>query len=209
SFKVIAAAGKNGAVIHYGTPDPERVIRAGELVLLDTGAYYAEGYATDLTRTFLAGSRAEATAEQRRYFTLVLKAAVAGMSARLPVGARGDQLDAITRAPLWAAGLDFNHGTGHGVGINVHESPPRVSPNGAVKLEEGHVFSIEPGVYLPDFGGVRIENLVTLAAALDAPGFLDVVPLTTSRLDERLFDQALLTEAERAWLARYAAAREV
>lgn len=209
SFKVIAAAGKNGAVIHYGTPDPERVIRAGELVLLDTGAYYAEGYATDLTRTFLAGSHAEATAEQRRYFTLVLKAAVAGMSARLPVGARGDQLDAITRAPLWAAGLDFNHGTGHGVGINVHEFPPRVSPNGAVKLEEGHVFSIEPGVYLPDFGGVRIENLVTLAAAPGAPGFLDVVPLTTSRLDERLFDQALLTEAERAWLARYAAAREV
>ncbi len=208
SFKVIAAAGKNGAIIHYGTPDPERVIREGELVLLDTGAYYAEGYATDLTRTFLAGSRAAATPEQRRHFTLVLKGAIAGMSARLPVGGRGDQLDALTRAPLWAAGLDFNHGTGHGVGINVHESPPRVSPNGPVKLEEGHVFSIEPGVYLPEFGGVRIENLVTLAPAPGAPGFMDVVPLTSSRLDERLFDQALLSEGERAWLATYARLRE-
>lgn len=207
SFKVIAAAGKNGAIIHYGTPDPERVIREGELVLLDTGAYYAEGYATDLTRTFLAGSRATATPEQKRYFTLVLKGAIAGMSARLPVGARGDQLDAITRAPLWAAGLDFNHGTGHGVGINVHEFPPRVSPNGGAKLEEGHVFSIEPGVYLPEFGGVRIENLVTLAPAPGLPGFLDVVPLTTSLLDERLFDQELLTDAERAWLANYARMR--
>lgn len=204
SFKVIAAAGKNGAVIHYGTPDPERVIRAGELVLLDTGGYYAEGYATDLTRTFLAGSTAVPTAEQRRYFTLVLKASIAGMSARLPATGRGDQLDAITRAPLWAAGLDFNHGTGHGVGINVHEFPPRVSPNGAVRLEEGHVFSIEPGVYLPEFGGVRIENLCTLAPAPGAPGFFDVVPLTFSRFDERLFDQALLTNAERAWLADYA-----
>lgn len=208
SFKVIAAAGKNGAIIHYGTPDPERVIRAGELVLLDTGAYYAEGYATDLTRTFLAGSGATATAEQRRHFTLVLKSAIAGMAARLPVGGRGDQLDAITRAPLWAAGLDFNHGTGHGVGINVHEAPPRVSPNGGVKLEVGHVFSIEPGVYLPELGGVRIENLVTLAPARDAPGFMDVVPLTSSSLDERLFDEALLTEAERAWLASYARLRE-
>lgn len=204
SFKVIAAAGKNGAVIHYGTPDPERVIQAGELVLLDTGAYYAEGYATDLTRTFLAGSKAVATAEQKRYFTLVLKGAIAGMSARLPLAGRGDQLDAIVRAPLWAQGLDFNHGTGHGVGVNVHEFPPRVSTTGAVKLEEGHVFSVEPGVYLAPFGGVRIENLCTMAPAKDHPGFLDVVPLTWSRLDERLFDQALLNDQERAWLAWYA-----
>jgi Xaa-Pro aminopeptidase len=209
SFKVIAAAGKNGAVIHYGTPDPERKIVAGELVLLDTGGYYAEGYATDLTRTFLAGSKAKATAEQRRYFTLTLKAAIAGMSARLPLSGRGDQLDAITRAPLWAAGLDFNHGTGHGVGINVHEFPPRVSPNApSVRLEVGHVFSIEPGVYLPDFGGVRIENLCTMALAKDAPGFMDVVPLTSSRYDERLYDDALLTVAEKAWLAGFAKLRD-
>lgn len=211
SFKVIAAAGRNGAHIHYSTPDPEREIQPGELVLLDTGGYYAEGYATDLTRTFLAGSPARvphARPEQRRYFTLVLKAAVAGMSARVPRGCRGDQLDAITRAPLWAAGLDFNHGTGHGVGINVHEFPPRVSPNAQVALEEGHVFSIEPGVYRPEFGGVRIENLCTVVASNDAPGFLQVVPLTSSAIDERLVEDELLTTPERAWLRSWAEQRD-
>lgn len=207
SFRVIAAAGKNGAHIHYSHPDPERAIQAGELVLLDTGAYYEEGYATDLTRTFLAGSRAKATPEQRRNFTLVLKAAIAGMSARLPAGARGDQLDAITRAPMWAAGLDYNHGTGHGVGINVHEAPPRVSTTGAIPLREGQVFSIEPGVYLPEFGGVRIENLCTLVPAPGCAGFLEVVPLTSAAVDERLIDTSLLVPAEEAWLQRWGALR--
>ena len=208
SFRVIAAAGQNGAHIHYSHPDPERAIAAGELVLLDTGAYYEEGYATDLTRTFLAGSRATPSADQRRYFTLVLKAAIAGMSARVPVGARGEQLDAITRAPMWAEALDYNHGTGHGVGINVHEAPPRVSTTGAPRLEVGQVFSIEPGVYLPEFGGVRIENLCTLVESPGHPGFLDVVPLTNAAVDERLVDEALLTPAERAWLAGWRAQRE-
>jgi Xaa-Pro aminopeptidase len=208
SFKVIAAAGANGAHIHYSIPDPERVIQPQEMVLLDTGGYYAEGYATDLTRTFLAGSpelAPEATAEQRRVFTLVLKAAIAGMSARLPVGSRGDQLDALVRAPLWAAGLDFKHGTGHGVGINVHESPPRVSSKGGLVLEEGHVFSIEPGLYLEGFGGVRIENLCTVEPSPEHEGFLDVVPLTFSPLDHRLIDQALLEPSEKAWLEAYEA----
>lgn len=210
SFRVIAAAGANGAHIHYSKPDPERAIAPGELVLLDTGGYYAEGYATDLTRTFVAGAPdlvPAATPEQRRIFTLVLKGAIAGMSARLPVGARGDQLDALVRAPIWAAGLDFNHGTGHGVGINVHEAPPRVSTKGAGPIEVGHVFSIEPGIYLPGFGGVRIENLCTALPAADAPGFLDVVPLTFAALDERLIDHAQLGPAEEAFLARWAAQR--
>jgi Xaa-Pro aminopeptidase len=203
SFKVIAAAGENGASIHYSTPDPERAIRPDELVLLDTGAYYAEGYATDLTRTFLAGSPErvpEASAEQKRIFTLVLKAAIAGMTARIPVGARGDQLDAIVRSPLWAEGLDFKHGTGHGVGVNVHEAPPRVSTKGAIPVEVDQVFSIEPGLYLPGFGGVRIENLCTMAPAADAPGFLDVVLLTFAPYDGRLIDDSLLTARERTWL---------
>src|SRR5262249_6106150 len=155
--------------------------RAGELVLLDTGAYYAEGYATDLTRTFLVGPKSQkATPEQRRYFTLVLKSAIAGMRARFPVGTRGDQLDAITRAPLWAAGLNYNHGTGHGVGINVHEFPPRIGPNGTAVLEEGMVFSIEPGVYVEKFGGVRIENLCTLERVKNMSAMLQVRPLTFS-----------------------------
>lgn len=204
SFRVISAAGKNGAIIHYSDPSSKRVIKRGELMLLDTGAYYEEGYATDLTRTFLVGGpRDKATPKQKRYYTLVLKAAIAGMRAVVPEGARGYQLDAITRAPLWEEGLDYNHGTGHGVGVNVHEFPPRIGPTAAAKLEAGHVFSIEPGVYRPDFGGVRIENLCTIVRSKKRPGFLEVVPLTFSPLDARLIDRALLREDERRWLADF------
>src|SRR5262249_47304663 len=205
SFRIISAAGKNGAIIHYSDPSDRRVVKKGELMLLDTGAYYDEGYATDLTRTFLVdgpGARAEAT--QRYYYTVVLKSAIAGMTAILPEGSRGAQLDAITRAPLWSEGLNYNHGTGHGVGINVHEFPPRIAPNAQAVLEEGFVFSIEPGVYLPSFGGVRIENLCTLEKAPKKPGFLAVKPLTYSPLDKRLIEPKMLTPAERAWLGAYA-----
>lgn len=207
SFRIISAAGKNGAIIHYSDPSSRRVIKRGELMLLDTGAYYDEGYATDLTRTFLVDApRARGTDLQRRYFTLVLKSAIAGMTAVLPEGSRGSQLDAITRAPLWAAGLNFNHGTGHGVGINVHEYPPRIGPNAQTVLLEGYVFSIEPGVYLPSFGGIRIENLCTLEKMPKHAGFMRVKPLTHSPLDRRLIETSLLTPAERAWLAGYAKA---
>ncbi|MCK6547678.1 M24 family metallopeptidase [Myxococcota bacterium] len=204
SFRVISAAGKNGAIIHYSDPSPKRVVKRGELMLLDTGAYYEEGYATDLTRTFLVdGPRAKGTDKQRYYYTAVLRSAIAGMTAIVPDGARGGQLDAITRAPLWAEGLTYNHGTGHGVGINVHEFPPRIGPNAMAPLEEGFVFSIEPGVYLPSFGGIRIENLCTLEKAPKKPGFLRVVPLTFSPLDTRLIDKSMLTPAEKAWLTAY------
>jgi Xaa-Pro aminopeptidase len=205
SFKVISAAGKNGAIIHYSEPSPKRQIKRGELMLLDTGAYYEEGYATDLTRTFLVGGANDKGDEkQRRYYTLVLKSAIAGMSAVVPEGARGYQLDAITRAPLWVEGLDFNHGTGHGVGVNVHEFPPRIGPTASARLEEGFVFSIEPGLYLSAFGGIRIENLCTVQKSAKRPGFIEVVPLTFSPLDKRLIEPKLLTAEEKAWLASYA-----
>jgi Xaa-Pro aminopeptidase len=207
SFKVISAAGKNGAVIHYSTPDDTTPIAEGQLFLLDTGAYYEGGLATDLTRTFLVGApHVKATAEQRRLFTLVLQGAIAGMCARIPVGTTGEQLDALVRQPLWQAGLDYGHGTGHGVGVNVHESPPRVAIGARVPLESGQVFSIEPGVYLPDVGGVRIENLVTLVDDKETPPkgvprtFMRVKPLTFSPLDLRLVDRSLLTKHELAFL---------
>lgn len=205
SFRVISAAGKNGAIIHYSDPSPRRAVKRGELMLLDTGAYYEEGYATDLTRTFLVDApNARGSDEQRRYYTLVLRAAIAGMTAVLPDSARGGALDAIVRAPLWAEGLNYNHGTGHGVGINVHEFPPRIGPNSPSVLEEGFVFSIEPGVYLPAFGGIRIENLCTLEKVPSAPGFLRVVPLTYSPLDKRLIEPKLMTPFEKAYLQQYA-----
>lgn len=207
SFQVLAAAGKHGAIIHYSHPDGVEPIREGELFLLDTGAFYEGGLATDLTRTFLVGApHVKATDEQRRLFTLVLKGAIAGMRARLPVGATGEQLDALVRQPMWQAGLDYGHGTGHGVGVNVHESPPRVTIGSRVTLEPGQVFSIEPGLYLPDFGGIRIENLCTIVEDSEVPRdgvprkFLRVVPLTFSPLDKRLIDRSLLTAGERAFL---------
>ena len=207
SFKVISAAGTNGAVIHYSTPDDKTPIAEGQLFLLDTGAYYEGGLATDLTRTFLVGApHVKATPEQKRMFTLVLQGAIAGMCARIPVGSTGEQLDALVRRPLWQAGLDYGHGTGHGVGVNVHESPPRVAIGARAPLEKGQVFSIEPGVYLPDVGGVRIENLVTLVEDHETPPkgvprtFLRVKPLTFSPLDLRLVDKALLSKQEQAFL---------
>jgi Xaa-Pro aminopeptidase len=202
SFKVISACGANAAMAHH-RPDPERVIGRGEMMLLDTGAYYAEGYATDLTRTFfVGGSNDQPTAEMKRWFTLTLKSAFAGMTARIPRGANGAQLDGICRAPLWAEGLDYSHGTGHGVGINVHEAPPRVASVSLLKFEEGHVFSIEPGVYVAGRGGVRIENLCTVVPDAD-PNFLRVESMTFSPLDRRLIDLSMLDERERAYLAEF------
>ncbi|MEW5849262.1 MAG: M24 family metallopeptidase [Myxococcota bacterium] len=206
SFKVISAAGANGAIIHYSTPDPERVIQRGELMLLDTGAYYEDGYATDLTRTFLAGgSRTQATDEQKRLYTLTLKSAIAGMTAVVPQGVSGVALDAITRKPLWDHGLNYNHGTGHGVGINVHEAPPSISMRSTTPLGAGYVFSIEPGVYLPGWGGIRIENLCTLEEHPEHKGWLRVKPLTFSPLDPRLIDQKLLSPSEKAFVKEFQA----
>jgi Xaa-Pro aminopeptidase len=211
SFKVISAAGANGAVIHYSTPDPRRRVKKGEIFLLDTGAYYEGGYATDLTRTFLAGpSTTKATKQQQRMYTAVLKAAIAGMSARVPVGVTGEQLDCIVREQLWRFGLDYGHGTGHGVGVNVHEAPPSIRIGNRGTVEPGQVFSIEPGVYVPGWGGIRIENLCTvvedpepLASGMPR-AFLRVQPLTFSPLDRRLIDRRMLTPLEKRFLAWFA-----
>lgn len=212
SFKVISAFGLNGASVHH-PPSDSTFIGVGQLMLLDTGCYFEEGYATDLTRTFFVGGAGdEPTTEQRRLYTMTLRAAIAGMSARVAKGAVGAQLDGITRAPLWAEGLDYAHGTGHGVGINVHESPPGVTKMSTLGIEEGHVFSIEPGLYVEGVGGVRIENLCTVTAEGEKEGFLRVEPLTFAPLDARLIDDSLLNERERefvAWYAtRHAGARE-
>ncbi len=202
SFRPICASGKNGAIIHYGTMDREQAIREGSLFLLDTGAYYQAGYATDLTRTFLAAPKShKAKPWQKEMFTLVLQASIRGLSARLKKGSLGIQLDAIVRAPLWQAGLDYAHGTGHGVGINVHEFPPRVSPVSEAALLAGQIFSIEPGLYFKDLGGVRIENLATIVEDPDHKDFIRVLPLTFCPLDERLIEEKMLTSFEKDFLS--------
>jgi len=201
SFATISAAGANGAIIHYAVPDPERALNTGELMLVDCGGHFHEGYATDLTRTFLVGGAgAEATPRQRHLYTTVLRAAIAGMTARFPEGTTGGQLDAIVRAPLWSEGFGYAHGTGHGVGINVHEFPPRIGPNHSSVLEPGYVFSIEPGVYIEGWGGVRIENLCTIRPSAEHAGFLEVVPLTFCPLDARLIDRERLSARELAFV---------
>ncbi len=204
SFRPICASGKNGAIIHYGTPDRSQAIEKGQLFLLDTGGYYQGGYATDLTRTFLSGGKEEkAQAWQKEMFTLVLKASIAGLSARIRKGTLGLQLDAIVRSGLWRAGLDFAHGTGHGVGINVHEFPPRIGPTSTSPLLEHQIFSIEPGLYFKDLGGVRIENLATLVTDPENKDFLRVLPLTFCPFDERLIDENMLDEHEKNFLAYF------
>lgn len=204
SFRPICASGKNGAIIHYGSPDREQALKEGSLFLLDTGAYYEGGYATDLTRTFLGAKKSQAaTPWQKEMFTLVLKASIRGLGARIKRGTLGLQLDAIVRAPLWQAGLDFAHGTGHGVGINVHEFPPRIGPTSTTPLLEGQVFSIEPGLYFEDLGGVRIENLATIVADPNNPSFLRVLPLTFCPMDERLIEHSMLDDYEERFLEYY------
>ena len=205
SFEVISAAGQNGAVIHYSDPDPETPIDAGTMVLLDTGTYYEGGYATDLTRTFIAGRKGVTATDRQKYlFTLVLKGAIAGMSARFPKSTQGNQIDALCRQFLWREGLQYMHGTGHGVGINVHETPPRISSLSSLPLQPGQVFSIEPGIYIKGEGGVRIENLCTVVED-ETPDFLRVVPLTFCPLDTRLIDKRMLSKAELAFLKWYEA----
>lgn len=204
SFRPICAGGKNGAIIHYGTPNREQKVESGSLFLLDTGAYYEGGYATDLTRTFLIGKKsAQAQKWQKEMFTLVLKASIKGLSARFRRGVLGLQLDAITRAPLWQAGLDYAHGTGHGVGINVHEFPPRIGPTSSSPLLEGQVFSIEPGLYFNNLGGVRIENLVCVVADPEHEQFLRILPLTFCPFDDRLIESTMLDDYEKEFLAYY------
>lgn len=204
SFRPICAGGKNGAIIHYGTPDHKEALHENSLFLLDTGAYYEGGYATDLTRTFLAGKKsAKALPWQKEMFTLVLKASIAGLSARIRRGTLGIALDALVRAPLFQRGLDFAHGTGHGVGINVHEFPPRIALTSFSELLPGHVFSIEPGLYFENVGGVRIENLATIVEDPEHPNFLRVLPLTFCPMDERLIENSMLDDFERSFLAYF------
>lgn len=205
SFAPICAAGAHGAIVHYTQLDNQQAIQPGQLFLMDVGALYEGGYATDLTRTFLVGDESvQATQEQKNLFTAVLQAAIAGMHARIPKGTSGSQLDALVRGQLWQHGLNYAHGTGHGVGIHVHESPPRLSPGGHEPLQVGHLFSVEPGVYLPKWGGIRIENVCTLVDDPEHADYTCVLPLSFAPLDERLIELGQLSQVQRRFLRYFA-----
>jgi len=207
SFDTICGAGPHGAIVHYRvTEATNAAIRPGDLVLVDSGGQYVDG-TTDITRTLATGPVTEA---QQAAFTRVLKGMIAVSAARWPEGLAGRDLDALARRSLWAAGQDYDHGTGHGVGaaLCVHEGPQRLSRVSDVPLEPGMILSNEPGYYLEGQWGIRIENLVHVVRAPDLPGgdarrMLAFATLTWVPIDKRLIAPALLDETERAWLDGY------
>jgi Xaa-Pro aminopeptidase len=207
SFPTISGAGPNGAIVHYrATPRTDRRIEAGMLYLVDSGAQYLDG-TTDVTRTIAIGPP---TAEQRDRFTRVLRGHIALAMARFPKGTTGSQLDALARAPLWDAALDFDHGTGHGVGsyLSVHEGPHRISKVGnPVALRPGMIVSNEPGYYKTGAYGIRIESLVVVVPLPAPPGgevtLYGFETLTLAPIDRALVEPDLLPPAELAWLDGY------
>ncbi|MCC6780649.1 MAG: aminopeptidase P family protein [Hyphomicrobiales bacterium] len=206
SFPTICGSGPNGAIVHYRvTKKSNRVIGKDELLLVDSGAQYEDG-TTDITRTIAIGSASE---EMRDRFTRVLKGHIAIARAIFPEGTSGAQLDSFARQFLWAAGLDFDHGTGHGVGsyLSVHEGPGRISKLGTAVLARGMILSNEPGYYKTGAYGIRIENLVLVVAAPAIPDAEKQMnafeTLTLVPIDQRLVLPALLTAEERAWLDSY------
>jgi Xaa-Pro aminopeptidase len=205
SFPTISGAGSNGAIVHYrATPESEKRLEPGTLYLLDSGAQYLDG-TTDITRTVAIGSP---TGEMRDRFTRVLKGHIAIATARFPKGTTGTQLDSFARRALWQKGLDYDHGTGHGVGsyLSVHEGPQRISkaPN-LQPLLPGMIVSNEPGYYKTGAYGIRIENLVAVQPE-GAEGERDMLcfeTLTLAPIDRTLVDLDLLEDEELAWLDAY------
>lgn len=207
SFETISGAGPNGAIVHYRVSEAtDRRLEPGTLYLVDSGAQYLDG-TTDITRTVAVG---EPTAEMRERFTLVLKGHIALSTARFPKGTTGSQLDTLARHPLWQAGLDFDHGTGHGVGsyLSVHEGPQRIAkvPN-TVALRPGMILSNEPGYYRAGAYGIRIENLVVVQPAPDPAGaerpMMEFEVLTLAPLDRSLMEVAMLSKSEVEWIDAY------
>ena len=206
SFDTISGAGSNGAIVHYrSTPETKRRLEPGSLYLVDSGGQYLDG-TTDVTRTIAIGAPG---AEMRDRFTRVLKGHIALARCRFPDGTTGSQLDALARLALWRAGLDYDHGTGHGVGsyLGVHEGPQRISklPN-TVALKPGMIVSNEPGYYKTGAYGVRIENLVVVVPVeiegAEKP-MLGFETLTHAPIDLEAVAPGLLSEEERAWLNAY------
>ncbi|MBF0250462.1 MAG: M24 family metallopeptidase, partial [Alphaproteobacteria bacterium] len=207
SFPTISGAGPNGAIVHYRvSAKTDRALVDGDVYLVDSGGQYLDG-TTDVTRTVAIG---EPTPEMKDRFTRVLKGHIAVVTQRFPKGTSGQELDVLARRALWEAGLDYDHGTGHGVGLylGVHEGPQRIAKRGApVALEPGMVLSVEPGYYKAGAYGIRIENLVTVVGVPGPAGaeleMLGFEVLTLAPINRTLISLQLLNETERAWLDAY------
>jgi len=206
SFDSISAAGPNAALPHYHvTPEASRPLKRDEIFLIDSGGQYRDG-TTDITRTVIVG---QSTPEMKDRFTRVLKGMIGVSRIHFPKGTCGSQIDVLARAALWNAGLDYDHGTGHGVGsyLSVHEGPARINKSDRTPLEPGMILSNEPGFYKPDHYGIRVENLLLVREPEAIQGgerpmhFFET--LTLCPIDRRLIEQRLLTKDELAWLDAY------
>ncbi|MGO0309422.1 aminopeptidase P family protein [Endozoicomonas acroporae] len=205
SFPSIVGYAAHGAICHYRADEESAYsIQTKGLLLIDSGAQYPDG-TTDITRTFACG---EMTDEEKRDYTLVMKSHIALATARFKEGTRGIQLDAITRQPLWSEGIDFNHGTGHGVGyfLNVHEGPQSISPRWFdVALKPGMLVTNEPGIYRDNKHGVRLENIMLIAEDIENEfgKFYKLIPMTLAPFDTRPLLKDLMTDTEINWLNGY------
>ena len=207
SFETICGAGPHGAIVHYRvTEDSNRPVQPGELLLVDSGGQYVDG-TTDITRTMAIGAP---THDHRCCYTRVLQGMIAVSRIRFPHSVGGQHLDALARAPLWMAGQDYDHGTGHGVGsyLCVHEGPQGISRRSDVPLKAGMILSNEPGYYREGAFGIRIENLIVVANAPaladgDDRDMLFFETLTYVPFDRRLIDTSLLSKAEQDWIDGY------
>ena len=209
SFDTISGAGPNGAIVHYRvTPATDRALKPGDVFLVDSGAQYLDG-TTDVTRTVFIDDGTGAPQEVRDRFTRVLKGHIAIATAHFAAGTHGSQIDALARLSLWDAGLDYDHGTGHGVGsyLGVHEGPQRISKQGGgVPMEPGMILSNEPGYYKEGAYGIRIENLVVVSAVDDPDAERPTMAfetITLAPIDRNLIDADMLTADERVWLNAY------
>lgn len=205
SFPTIAAYGPNGAICHYRAEKATCLtIKPKSLLLVDSGAQYPDG-TTDITRTITCG---ELTAEEKQDYTLVLKSHITLATTRFKKGTRGIQLDTLTRQPLWSLGMDFNHGTGHGVGyfLNVHEGPQSISPKWLdIPLEPGMLVTNEPGMYRYGKHGIRIENIMLVVSDIETEfgQFYKLKPLTLAPIDTRPLMMSLLSQSNIDWLNAY------
>ena len=207
SFPTISAAGSNGAIVHYHSiPETNRRLESGTLYLVDSGGQYLDG-TTDITRTVVVGQPSE---EHRDRYTRVLQGHIALATAKFPEGTTGSQLDALARVPLWTVGLDYDHGTGHGVGsfLGVHEGPQRISKSAnSVALKPGMIVSNEPGYYRTGAYGIRLENLVVVVEAEKMEHttrpFLAFNTLTVVPFDRKLIAANILSSQEREWVNAY------
>ena len=202
SFSTICGSGGNGAIVHYRAQHgQDSEILKDTLCLIDSGGQYQDG-TTDITRTVAVGTPSQ---QMRQHFTTVLKGHIALDQAIFPPDTTGVQLDAITRDPIWQRGMDYAHGTGHGVGccLNVHEGPVSISKRSTRAVEEGMLLSNEPGYYIENEYGIRIENLILAQNAPSKDGYLCFESVTLAPMDRRLIDTEMLEDQELDWINAY------